>query len=241
MRFEGKVALITGSSRGLGRALAVAFAREGARLVINGRDPERLAAVEREIAATGAEVLAVTADVSEEAEVDRLVRAALDRYSRIDILINNASILGPSPRPNLLDFTAAQVDEILHANVTAPWMVSKAVIPHMLDRGEGVVLNVTSEASLGYGGWGIYGVSKAALDVLTKTWADELEGTGVRVNAVDPGSIRTDMHQEAYAGEDISDRPEPDVAVPAFLYLASDAAREITGRRFEAQEFVPAQ
>src|SRR5690606_28130198 len=129
-----------------------AFAREGARLVINGRDPERLAAVEREIAATGAEVLAVTADVSEEAEVDRLVRAALDRYGRIDILINNASILGPSPRPNLLGFTAAQVDEILHANVTAPWVVSKAVIPRMLDRGEGVVLNVTSEASLGYGG-----------------------------------------------------------------------------------------
>ncbi|HYN87646.1 MAG TPA: SDR family oxidoreductase, partial [Ardenticatenaceae bacterium] len=117
------------------------------------------------------------------------------------------------------------------------WLVSKAVIPHRVAQGSGSVINVTSEASQGYGGWGIYGVSKAALDVLTKTWADELEGTGVRVNAVDPGSIRTDMQQEAYPDEDISDRPEAEVAIAAFVYLASDAARDVTGERLEAQEF----
>lgn len=236
-RLSGKVALVTGASRGLGRAIALAYAQEGADLAICARGGEALAEVTAELRAMGARVLALQADAADPADVERLVATTLQEYGRIDILVNNAAILGPSPMPYLLDYPADDFAEVLRVNVTGPFLVSRLVLGAMLQQGSGVVINVTSEAgNVGYAGWGAYGVSKFALEGLTETWADEVAETGVRVNMVDPGSMATAMHRLA--------NPEPDypLADPAdvtgvFVYLASDDAKHENGQRFVAQEF----
>ena len=237
-----QVVVITGSSKGLGLALARAFAAQGARVVLNARGGAALEAARAELAAAGAEVLAVQADVSDPAGAAQLVQAAIDRFGRLDVLINNAGILGPSPRPPLAEFAAADLAEVFRANVIAPLRVTQAALPHMRAQGAGVVLMVTSDAGqTGYPGWGGYGASKAALELLSQSFAAELEGTGVRVNAVNPGDLNTDMQQLANPGEDVSDRLDPASVVGVFLWLASGAAAGFTGRRFDAPDFEPAQ
>jgi NAD(P)-dependent dehydrogenase (short-subunit alcohol dehydrogenase family) len=235
---EEKVVLITGSSKGLGRALAHAFAHVGAAVVLNARGATDLEAARRELAAQGARVLAVQADATEPAGAARLVNSALSEFGHVDVLINSAGTLGPSPRPAMADFTAGDLAEIFRANVIGPVLVTQALLPHMRARGAGSIINVTSDAGqTGYPGWGGYGASKAALERLTQSWAAELEGTGVRVNAVNPGDLNTEMQQMAYPGEDVSDRLDPASVTGAFLWLASEAAREVTGQRFDAPEF----
>jgi S-adenosylmethionine:tRNA ribosyltransferase-isomerase len=204
--------MITGASRGLGRALALAFAREGADLVLNSRETSAadLRVVAREAEARGARVITVTADVSNRADVERLAALALDRFGRVDVLINNASALGPLPMPYLSDYPPDAWDDVLRTNVTGPFLLTRSLVGQMLVRGSGSVINVSSDAGIvGYPTWGAYGVSKAALDQLTRTWAAELEGTGVRVNAVDPGSMDTAMHRAAEPDEDSSQWAHP--------------------------------
>ena len=238
MRLDDTVVLITGSSKGLGRALAHAYADAGARVVINARGANALEATRRELEAKGGQVLAVHADATEANEIERLVRATLERFGRIDVLVNSAGILGPSPRPNMVDFIAADLAEIFRANVIGPVQVTQAVLPQMLAQGSGVIINVTSDAGqTGFLGWGGYGAAKAALELITESWAAELEGTGVRVNAVNPGDLQTEMHQLAFPGEDISDRLDPFTVTDVFVWLASDAAKDITGQRFDAPAF----
>ncbi len=238
MRLQDTVVLITGSSKGLGRALAHAYADAGARVVINARGADALESTKRELDAKGARVLAVVADATQPGEIARLVQAAQERFGRIDVLINNAGILGPSPRPNMSDFASADLAEIFRANVIGPVQVTQAVLPLMLAQGSGAIINVTSDAGqTGFPGWGGYGAAKAALELITESWATELEGTGVRVNAVNPGDLQTDMHQLAFPGEDISDRLDPFTVTDVFIWLASDAARDITGQRFDAPAF----
>jgi NAD(P)-dependent dehydrogenase (short-subunit alcohol dehydrogenase family) len=238
MRLNDTVVLITGSSKGLGRALAHAYADAGARVVINARRADALESTKRELDAKGAQVLAVVADATQPGEIARLVQTARERFGRIDVLINNAGILGPSPRPNMSDFASADLAEIFRANVIGPVQVTQAVLPLMLARGSGVIINVTSDAGqTGFPGWGGYGSAKAALELTTESWAAELEGTGVRVNAVNPGDLQTEMHQLAFPGEDISDRLDPFTVTDIFVWLASDAARGITGQRFDAPAF----
>jgi NAD(P)-dependent dehydrogenase (short-subunit alcohol dehydrogenase family) len=242
MLLNDTVVLITGSSKGLGRALAHAYAQAGARVVINARGAETLEATRRELEAKGAEVLAVVADATQPGEIARLVDAALARFGRIDVLINNAGILGPSPRPNLAEFAAADLAELFRANVTGPLLVTQAVLPHLLARGSGVILNVTSDAGqTGFPGWGGYGATKAALELITESLAAELEGTGVRVNAVNPGDLKTEMHQLAFPGEDISDRLDPFTITDGFVWLASSEAKDISGQRFDAPAFTAEQ
>ena len=237
---EGKVVLITGSSKGLGRALAHAFADAGASVVLNARGAAALEAAHRELEAKGAPVLAVRADATQPDEIGRLVDAALSRFGRIDVLINNAGTLGPSPRPAVSECAAAELAEIFRANVIGPVLVTQAVLPHLSAQGGGSIINVTSDAGqTGYPGWGGYGASKAALELLTQSWAAELAGTGVRVNAVNPGDLNTEMQQMANPGEDVSDRLDPFTVTGVFLWLASDAAAEVTGKRFDAPEFQP--
>src|SRR5579885_538218 len=240
MRLNDTVVLITGSSKGLGRALAHAYADAGARVVINARGADALESTKRELDAKSAQVLAVVADATQPGEIARLVQAAQERFGRIDVLINNAGILGPSPRPNMLDFASADLAEIFRANVIGPVQVTQAVLPLMLAQGSGAIINVTSDAGqTGFPGWGGYGAAKAALELITESWAAELEGTGVRVNAVNPGDLRTEMHQLAFPGEDISDRLDPFTVTDIFLWLASDAAASVTGQRFDAPGFQP--
>ena len=199
-----KVVLITGGSRGLGKALAKAFAAEGARVVIAARNPETLEAARGEIEGSGRTVLALAADMTQPADISRVVAAAIEHFGRIDLLINNGGTLGPTPRPSLLNTDPDAMLETFRVNTVGPLRVTQAVLPHMIEQGRGLVVNVTSDAARGaYPEWGAYGASKAALERIGLTWAAELEGTGVRVVNVDPGDLQTDMQQAAFPGEDI--------------------------------------
>jgi NAD(P)-dependent dehydrogenase (short-subunit alcohol dehydrogenase family) len=231
---EDKVTLITGASQGLGRALALAFAREGARVVLNARSEEFIRPVAAEVEEAGAEVLAVAADVSKGADVERLVGEAVGRFGRIDVLVNNAGLLGP--RVAIEEYPEDEWRRVIDANLTGPFLVSKATIPHMDDGGS--VINVVSGVSVeGRAEWGAYSVSKFGLEGLTQILASELAEQGVRVNAVDPGGMRTDMRAAAYPEEDPQTRITPEENTAVFLYLASDESEGVTGERFKAQEF----
>ncbi len=235
MQLEGKVTLITGASRGLGRALAMAFAREGAALALCARGPEALEQVAGEVSALGAPVLAVPADVRSTRDLERLVALTLDQYQRVDILVNNASELGPTPLPYLADYSAVAFDDVLQVNLVAPFRLTQALIGSMLLRDRGVIINVTSDAAVtGYPGWGAYAVSKAGLEGLTRTWAAELAQTGVRIYAVDPGDMDTDMHRAAIPDADPSELARPDDVALAFVRLVTTGAADLAGRRLEA-------
>ena len=229
-----KVALITGASQGLGRALALAFAEEGARVVVNARSDESVRPVAGEVEGAGAEVLAVAADVSREAEVERLVRETVERFGRIDVLVNNAGLLGP--RVGVEDYPEDEWRRVIDANLTGPYLVSKAAIPHLSEGGS--IINVVSGVSVeGRAQWGAYSVSKFGVEGLTQILASELAERGIRVNAVDPGGMRTDMRAAAYPEEDPQTRITPEENTAVFLYLASDESKGVTGERFKAQEF----
>lgn len=231
---EGKVALITGASQGLGKALALAYAKEGASLVLNSRSEESLRPVAEESESSGAEVLAVAADVSRSEDVEKLVGAAVERFGRIDVLVNNAGILGP--RVAIEEYPEEEWRKVIDANLTGPYLVSKSVIPYMPEGGS--IINLVSGVSIeGRAEWGAYSVSKFGMEGLTQILAAESEERGIRVNAVDPGGMRTDMRAAAYPGEDPMTRVTPEENTEVFLYLASDESRGVTGERFKAQEF----
>ena len=231
---EDKVALVTGASQGLGRALALACAREGARVVINARSEESIRPVAEEVESAGAEVLALAADVSKSSEVERMVGAAVERFGEIDALVNNAGLLGP--RVAIAEYPEEEWRRVLDANLTGPFLVARAVIPHMPEGSS--IVNVVSGVSVeGRAEWGAYSVSKFGVEGLTQILASELEGRGIRVNAVDPGGMRTGMRAAAYPEEDPMTRITPEENTDVFLYLASDDSRGVTGRRFKAQEF----
>jgi len=231
---EGKVALVTGASQGLGRALALAFAREGARIAINSRSEGSIRPVAEEAESLGAEVVALAADVSRGADVERLVGTAAERFGKIDVLVNNAGVLGP--RVGIEEYPENEWRRVIDANLTGLFLVTKAAIPHMPEGGS--ILNVVSGVSVeGRAGWGAYSVSKFGVEGLTQVLAAELEERRIRVNAVDPGGMRTEMRAAAYPEEDPTTRITPEENTDVFLYLASDESRGVTGRRFKAQEF----
>ena len=231
---EGKVIVVTGASQGLGRALALAYAEEGASLVVNSRSEDSVRPVAEEVEGLGADVLAVAADVSEAEDVKRLVDAAVERFGRIDVLVNNAGLLGP--RVEISDYSEDEWRRVLDANLTGPFLVSKAAIPHVPEGGS--IINVVSGVSVeGRAEWGAYSVSKFGIEGLTQILAAELQEKGVRVNAVDPGGMRTGMRAAAYPDEDPETRITPEENTAVFLYLASDESGGVTGERFKAQEF----
>jgi NAD(P)-dependent dehydrogenase (short-subunit alcohol dehydrogenase family) len=235
---EGKVAMVTGASQGLGRALALAYAREGAMLVINSRNYESIRDVVEEIHSLGVEVLGIGADVTSSSDVEDLVDVAVEHYDRIDVLVNNAGLLGP--RVAIEEYPEDEWRRVLDANLTGPFLVSKAAIPYMREGAS--IVNVTSGVSIeGRAQWGAYSVSKFGMEGLTQILAAELKDRGIRVNSVDPGGMRTGMRAVAYPDEDPSTRITPEENTAVFLYLASNESRDITGERFKAQEFQPAR
>lgn len=234
MKIHGSVALVTGASRGLGLEIAKIYAGLGANLVIAARGREDLEAVARELRPQ-TEVVALALDVSQEAE--RLVEAALERFGRIDVLVNNASELGPSPMPALEEYPWQELQRVFRVNVLAPLHLAQLVLPGMRARGEGVIINVTSDAGVeAYPGWGGYGASKAALEHVSRTLGAELEGSGVRVYVVDPGDMNTTMHRLAEPGVDLSDLPGPEASAPAFVQLVEEETAPFA--RIKAQEIV---
>ena len=223
-------ALITGASRGLGLALACELARRSWRLVIDARGAAALEAARAELART-TEVVALPGDVADPDHRRALVAAA---GPRIDLLVNNASVLGPSPQPRLADYPLDVLERVLQVNAVAPLALFQAALPRL--RPGACVLNVTSDAAVeAYEGWGGYGSSKAALEQLTRVLA--AEHPELRIVAVDPGDMNTRMQQEAFPGEDVSDRPPPEDSVPGLLAIVHGDA---PSGRYQASAVTPA-
>jgi NAD(P)-dependent dehydrogenase (short-subunit alcohol dehydrogenase family) len=209
------VAILTGASRGLGRALAEALAERGWSLVIDARGAAALAGVERSLEAK-TKVVAVAGDIADDAHRRALVTAA-EELGGIDLLVNNASVLGPSPQPALRDYPLETLEGVFRTNAIAPLALFQ-IAAASLARTSGRVVNITSDAAVeGYEGWGGYGSSKAALEQVSRVLA--AEHPELRVYWVDPGDMNTQMHQDAYPGEDISDRPAPEASVPGLIAI----------------------
>lgn len=224
-----RIAIVTGASRGLGLATSRALVERGWRVVTDARGATDL---NRAAAALGDRVIPLPGDVTDPTHRRQLVDAAAG-LGRLDLLVNNASILGPSPQPNLDTYPLDILREVYEVNVVAPLALTQLALPMLRDRA-GAVINVTSDAAVeGYEGWGGYGSSKAALDQIGNILA--AEETGVAVYRFDPGDMNTRMHQEAFPDEDISDRPDPEVSVPALLALVE--GRPPSGR-YRSTDFV---
>jgi NAD(P)-dependent dehydrogenase (short-subunit alcohol dehydrogenase family) len=239
-KLRGKNILITGASQGLGRELALIFAREGATgLSLVARHANAIQSVRDDVRKNSPEtnVLAIEADVSKAKDVERLIATTLDAFGgRLDVLVNNASTIGPSPMPYLLDYPLEDFQNVLNTNLIGPFLLTKNALPAMIENG-GSIINVTSDAgSTGYPGWGAYGISKFGVEGMSQTWASELEETGVRVNWVDPGNMNTAMHRAAEPEEDPSEWSDPATVTDVFVFLASDESKKITGKRLQAQE-----
>jgi NAD(P)-dependent dehydrogenase (short-subunit alcohol dehydrogenase family) len=239
-RLQGKSILLTGASQGLGRQLALDFARAGAaRLAIVARNRTELERTKQLIrgVAPDARVRLIAADLSRPEDVERVAAVTLaDFDGLLDVLVNNASVLGPAPMPLLLDYPVEDFRRVLATNLEAPFVLIQRLLPALLET-RGSIINVTSDAGVvGYAGWGAYGISKFGLEGLSQTWAAELEGSGVRFNWVDPGGMNTAMHRAAEPEEDPSQWADPADVTGVFLFLASDESRQVHGRRFRAQD-----
>jgi NAD(P)-dependent dehydrogenase (short-subunit alcohol dehydrogenase family) len=237
MRLTGKVALVTGGSRGIGKAVAAAYAAEGADVVVVARDRHRLEAAAAEIRKEGRRVVAFLADVAERGKAHALGGLIRREFGRLDVLVNNASSLGP--RVPILEYPEEEWERVIAVNLHGPFFVIKACLPVMMATGGGSIINVSSGVGrVGKPRWGAYAVSKFGVEGLTQVLAAELQPFGIRVNAVNPGGTRTAMRATAYPEEDPLTLPTPEEITPVFVYLASDESRGVTGQSLEARDFL---
>jgi NAD(P)-dependent dehydrogenase (short-subunit alcohol dehydrogenase family) len=240
MKIKGNSVLITGGSRGLGRALAHEFSRSGAWVGIVARNRVELESVARELRAEGGSAQAFVADLGRKEEIHPLVAQAAEALGGIDILINNASILGATPLPLLLDSQCEDFEATLAANLLGPFRLSKALMGAMILRQQGLILNLSSDAAVSaYPGWGMYGVSKAALDHLTRIWAQEIEGTGVKLISVDPGEMDTRMHADAVPDANREELADPAHVARKILAMIRESEGIPNGSRLVAPEWEP--
>ena len=233
MTEENRVAIVTGASRGLGEVIARVLTQRGYDLVIGARDEEALCRARDRLAQQRRRVVAIAGDVTDAAVRRRWIDAA-GELGGLDVLVNNASELGGIGP--LMAFDVQRFGRVFPVNAGAPIALIQLAMPLLAAR-HGLIVNVTSDAANGaYPGWGPYGASKAALELLTRTLAGELLDQGVSAVLVDPGDMRTRMHQEAFPSEDISDRPLPDVTAPFWRWLFEQDHEAIRAQRFVAQQ-----
>ena len=233
---KDKVVVISGASRGLGKTLALAFAEQGSSLGVCTRDKARLSSLEQQLKKLNCPHVAQIVDISNDEAVNKFIQSIASTFGRIDVLINNASLLGP--RIDIASYPTHAWDEVMSVNINGAFYLIKHTLKIMLAQNEGSIINVTS--SVGRAGrrkWGAYSASKFALEGLTEVLSDELRDTGIRVNSVNPGPIATDMRREAYPKEDQSKLKKPEEILDVFFYLASDESKSISGQKFDAQSF----
>jgi len=229
--------LITGASRGLGRALAFELSRRGARVALVARHAVDLDATVAALRAAGGEAHGLVGDVGAKDDAHRIVGAAAAALGAVDVLVHNASTLGPLPMPLLLDTACEDLAAVLETNLVGPFRLTKIVAGAMALRGAGTVLFVSSDAATSaYPQWGAYGVSKAAADHLMRVWSEELRARGVRFLSVDPGEMDTQMHADALPDADRATLARPEDVARRVADALGDAARFPSGVRFAAQE-----
>ena len=233
MSDSNNVAIVTGASRGLGAVISRVLAERGYGLVIGGREEGTLARQAAALQSTGVRVSTVAGDLAEPEARERLAAEAR-RLGGLRVLVNNASELGGIRPVAELDLTV--LGRLMRVNFGAPIALVQLTLPMLAESG-GLIVNITSDAANGaYPGWSAYGGSKAALELVTRTLAVELRDSGAAAVTVDPGDMRTRLHQEAFPGEDISDRPLPDVTAPFWRWLFDQRPEDVNGQRFLAQQ-----
>jgi len=234
-KLAGKSALVTGGSRGIGKAIAAAYVHAGARVFICGRNETDIEQAVAEIRRDGGEVYGRAGDIGELNHARRIVGAALERFGSIEVLVNNASLLGP--RVPLADYPFSAWQEVMRVNVDGLFLMTQEVLKAMIPRRRGSIINVTSGVGrVGKARWGAYAPSKFALEGFTQMLAEEVQDSGIRVNSLNPGATRTSMRAAAYPAEDPLTLPRPEEIMNAFLYLASDESIGVTGQSFDAQD-----
>jgi len=236
MSLKNTAALVTGASRGLGRALALELGRQGARVVMVARQKADLDAAVAEVTAAGGIAFGITADVGDKQQIHAIAGQAAALVGPIELLIHNASTLGPTPLPLLLDTECEDFEQVLQVNLLGPFRLTKILVGAMALRGKGTVVHISSDAAVSaYPNWGSYGVSKAALDHLGRTWAAELQDCGVRVFAVDPGEMDTVMHAAALPDADPKTLAQPAVIAARIVDMVVGAAK--SGDRLAAPDW----
>lgn len=233
MKLSGKVAVITGSGRGIGRAIAVLYAKEGAKVTVTARSLDQIEHVTEEIRELGDEALAVQADVTSEGDVSRLVNATIHQFGQIDILVNNAAAI--LPHIDVVDLTPDQWRQVIDVNLTGPFLCARAILPHMIKRKSGKIINISSLGGRkGARGRGPYRASKAALINFTETLAAEAHVHGIDVNCICPGLVETEMIGILDLGDPGISVMQPEEIAAMALFLASDESSSITGAAIDA-------
>jgi len=233
---QNKRIVVTGGSKGLGRALTLRYLLEGARVATCARSVDELNRLNIELSSRGAHILSLPCDIADPEQVGQFAGKVLEDFATVDVLVNNASLLGP--RIELVEFTKPTWDRVIDVNLNGTFNVTKAFLPSMIRSRSGSIINVTSSVGkVGRARWGAYAVSKFAMEGFTQTLADEVRSLGIRVNSVNPGPMDTAMRHAAYPNEDRSKLKSPEEVTAAFVYLAADESRGVTGQYFEAQKF----
>ncbi len=234
--FAGKVALVTGGSKGIGRACAYAFAEEGANVVVTGRTIDELEATAAQVAEIGTEALVCQSDFTDREQVAGIVPSVLDKFGRIDVLVNNAAII--HPRIDLVDLDDEVWYDVIEVNLNAAAMLTKAAIPSMIEQGGGTIINISSIGGrTGGRGRSAYRVTKSALINLTQSLAAELHEHGINVNAICPGGTDTEGYREAFGNRGREDNPDlmlPSEIANVAVFLASEKSSAVTGTAIDA-------
>lgn len=236
-RLAGKVALITGGTRGVGLAVAKAYVREGAKVVVASRTAYELRQVVESLKQLGGNAVGAKADLTNPGDADALYTAACRAFGRVDILVNNAAMLGA--RRKVVDTTNEEWQKVIDTNLTSVFHVTRAALGSMIPGNGGSIINVTSSVGRqGKAEWGAYAVSKGGIETFTQVLADELTVYNIRANTVDPGAVRSQIRQLAFPKEDPRTLTLPENIVNVFIYLASDASRGVSGMQFNAREWM---